>query len=293
MEIITQNAEERLLSTLKECWEKYPNHRCLHMKSFPLKDGDTEILGFFIKTVYAILEDKAMQIFICQDSDVFILSRYLSKKRVSEVLQVMSPKLMPDLNEDPAFLYDIGADWPLLRQICRSKVEKLADKKSKVFIQEEKTETESLSVEDVLKKIDRDLIATLKARRELRKTCEVMIVEDDIFSQNLVKSILKNKYDVLSTDDGIGAIISYVKNAPDILFLDIGLPDLNGHDVLKKIFEIDPTAYVVMLSGNGDKQNVLKAIELGAKGFISKPFTHEKIHSYIEKSPFIKVKQGK
>ena len=84
--------------------------------------------------------------------------------------------------------------------------------------------------------------------------------------------------------------MNYVNKAPDVLFLDIGLPDINGHDVLERLFKLDPQAYVVMFSGNGDRENVLKAVELGAKGFVGKPFTQEKLIQYIEKSPFIQEK---
>ena len=85
--------------------------------------------------------------------------------------------------------------------------------------------------------------------------------------------------------------MSYVNKAPDVLFLDIGLPDINGHEVLEKLFKLDPDAYVVMFSGNGDKENIMKAVELGAKGFVGKPFSQEKLLQYIQKSPFIQEKQ--
>ena len=83
----------------------------------------------------------------------------------------------------------------------------------------------------------------------------------------------------------------YVNKAPAVRFLDIGLPDIDGHTVLKKVFEIDPDAYVVMFSGNGDKENVMKAVKTGAKGFVGKPFTKDKLYQYIDKSPFVQTKQ--
>ena len=95
------------------------------------------------------------------------------------------------------------------------------------------------------------------------------------------------------TGDGQGALMGYVNKAPDVLFLDIGLPDIDGHAVLEKIFKLDPDAYVVMFSGNKDRDNVMKAVELGAKGFVGKPFTSEKLLQYIQKSPFIQAKQKK
>ncbi len=131
-------------------------------------------------------------------------------------------------------------------------------------------------------------------RREARKTSAIMVVEDDAFTQKLIQNTIKDTHKLSIAGDGQGAIMTYVNKAPDVLFLDIGLPDIDGLKVLEKIFKIDPHAYVVMFSGNGDKKNILKAIELGAKGFIGKPFTKDKIFQYINKSPHIqrKSKQG-
>jgi len=118
-------------------------------------------------------------------------------------------------------------------------------------------------------------------------------VEDDLFSQRLVANVLQSKFELTMAEDGQGAIMGYVKHAPDVLFLDIGLPDIDGHAVLEKLFQIDPQAYVVMFSGNGDKENVMKAITLGAKGFVGKPFSEDKLLQYIHKSPFIQARQPK
>ena len=59
------------------------------------------------------------------------------------------------------------------------------------------------------------------------------------------------------------------------------MPAISGHDFLKKIFDLDPHAFVVMLSGHSDRSNKTKAKQLGAKGFIGKPFSREDIYGYI------------
>jgi two-component system chemotaxis response regulator CheY len=78
-----------------------------------------------------------------------------------------------------------------------------------------------------------------------------------------------------------------------VLFLDIGLPDIDGLKVLERIFKLDPQAYVVMFSGNGSKEHIMRAVELGARGFVGKPFTKEKLFQYIEKSPFVQARHVK
>ena len=118
-----------------------------------------------------------------------------------------------------------------------------------------------------------------------------MVVDDDLFTQRLVKNSISKHGDVVFAADGCRALELYVAKAPDILFLDIELPDTTGHEVLEKIFQLDPHAFVVMLSGNGDRDNVLKAVEIGASGFVGKPFPRNRLCQYIEKSPFIIKKQ--
>ena len=80
-------------------------------------------------------------------------------------------------------------------------------------------------------------------------------------------------------------------SAPDAVLLNIGLPDASGLEVLKCIRALDPYAYVVMLTGQASRENVLQATQLGAKGFIGKPFTSEKLLSCIAKSPFVQEKR--
>lgn len=69
------------------------------------------------------------------------------------------------------------------------------------------------------------------------------------------------------------------------MFLDINLPDISGHDVLARLRDIDPQIYAVMLSGHTQSENVMEALKMGAKGFVSKPFTKEKLLQYIAKCP--------
>ena len=88
-----------------------------------------------------------------------------------------------------------------------------------------------------------------------------------------------------SLENAETALQSYAQIAPDILFLDINLPNVTGHELLEKILLLDPQAYIIMLSGNSDKENVLQAMQRGARGFVAKPFTPDKLYQYIERCP--------
>lgn len=298
MLVIVKNTENILLQELKNCWESFPTHRCLHLKFSQLEQDKEEWFDNVLATLRSVLEDKSAQLYLCHDNDIFVLTRYMTQKRVNEflahlapILPSASPKIMEQRLAD---LFEIGVDWRKLRALCEKKIENIRIEQQKKQ-EKDKKEKELLKVryEEVLETIREDLVDSLSIRRKQRDTPEVMIVEDDLFSQKLIGNALKNKYPLSMTQDGQGALMGYVKKAPDVLFLDIGLPDINGHEVLEKLFKIDPDAYIVMFSGNGDKENVMKAVELGAKGFVGKPFTQEKLLQYIQKSPFIREKQSR
>ena len=292
MLVIVKNTEKALLQEFKNCWENFPTHRCLHLKFSQLQERSQEWFSDVSEAAKSFLDDQSAQLYLCSDQDIFIVTRTITKKRANEFLAHLSHKLTPASLRGLAALFEIGVDWPKLRTLCTKKIENIALLKARA--EQKKQEKEALvkvSQSETLQTIDATLIQSVGTRRSQREEPLIMVVEDDPFSQRLVGNALKNKYAVSMSDDGQGAIMSYVTKAPDVLFLDIGLPDINGHDVLERLFKIDPNAYIVMFSGNGDKENVMKAITLGAKGFVGKPFTQEKLIQYIEKSPFIQQKQ--
>lgn len=294
MLVVVKNAENTLLQELRSCWESFPSHRCLYLKCSQLEQGKEEWFPYLSAALKSFLDDTSAKLYLCHDNDVFVLCRTLTQKRVDEFLTHLFPILAPAPVKGLAALFEIGVDWSKLRVLCEKKIENIKLQQSKKQHQAKKKEEFSqLSCDETLKTLNKDLISSLPMRRTQRETPEIMIVEDDPFSQKLVGNALKGKYPISITNDGQGAIMSYVKKAPDVLFLDIGLPDIDGHEVLEKLFKFDPDAYVVMFSGNGDKENIMKAVELGAKGFVGKPFTQEKLLQYIQKSPFIQEKQNK
>lgn len=287
--MIEHNAEKRVIQDLKELADRSPGHRCLYLRFSQTNLDKNMWLPALTQILKGRFFEEVAQIYICHDNDVFITGRSWTNKRLAEFLAHLSPQLSPVPLQGLASLFEVGVHWPSLRTLCLKKLENLEILKMKLS-QKKKVELDLVSTQETIDTISKDLIHTLSARRGLRKDIEIMVVEDDSFSQKLVASALKS-YNLTITGDGKGAIMTYVHKAPDILFLDIGLPDIDGHEVLEKLFKIDPKAYVVMFSGNGDKENVMKAIQLGAKGFVGKPFTKEKLHQYIQKSPFIHAKQ--
>ncbi len=136
---------------------------------------------------------------------------------------------------------------------------------------------------------DKHKVKSIGARRGRREDPLVMVVEDDRFTMHYASSILSKEYDLISSKNGEDAIGQYIENAPDIVFLDIHLPGLSGHEVLQSILAVDPKAFVVMLSVDSVADNIRKARQLGADKFIKKPFSIERLIETVKHSPYVKA----
>lgn len=113
------------------------------------------------------------------------------------------------------------------------------------------------------------------------KNLRVLLVEDDAVTRWMVSNALEDECEFSSADTANRVFSVYPAYDPDIVFLDIGLPDDNGNAVLDWIMKHDPAACVVMLSGRSDADNISGFMEMGAKGFIAKPFVKENLLHYI------------
>lgn len=109
----------------------------------------------------------------------------------------------------------------------------------------------------------------------------VLIIEDQPFLRQLLFEALRKDYEVSLATSVREGLAMYLKEAPHIVFLDIGLPDASGHMLAKKLRELDRTAYVVMVTGSRQRDDVEAARSNGAHGFIVKPFSKTKIQDAI------------
>lgn len=134
---------------------------------------------------------------------------------------------------------------------------------------------------------DANRLHSIPLRRERREDSVIMIVEDDRFTASYAANILNKEYDVVLAKNGADAVRLYIEHAPDIVFLDIHLPVLNGHETLRAIRKADPKACVIMLSVDTVKENIVNANKDGATGFLKKPFSKERLMAAVKKSPYI------
>ena len=112
----------------------------------------------------------------------------------------------------------------------------------------------------------------------------VMIIDDAVFMRNILRAIITDKgfTVVAEAASGIEAMKTLHDHNPDIVILDIILPDVNGLDLLDSILKVRPQAKVVICSSIGQEPIIKKALDHGAKAFIQKPFTPEKIAEVLK-----------
>lgn len=105
--------------------------------------------------------------------------------------------------------------------------------------------------------------------------CRVMLADDALFMRNYERTILEKDGDfeiVAEASNGEEAVKLYSKYKPDVVLMDITMPEMTGLDALKAIIALHPDANIIMCSAMGQKPMVLDAIKSGAKDFQVKPF---------------------
>jgi two-component system, chemotaxis family, chemotaxis protein CheY len=114
---------------------------------------------------------------------------------------------------------------------------------------------------------------------------KILIVDDAAFMRMMVKDILeKNGFEVIGeASNGIKAVELYKKERPDVVTMDITMPDMDGIQAVKEIRAFDPTAKVIMCSAMGQQSMVMDAIKSGARDFIVKPFQPDRVLEAIRK----------
>lgn len=117
-------------------------------------------------------------------------------------------------------------------------------------------------------------------------TKKVLIVDDAAFMRMMIKDILtKNGFEVVGeAQDGVQAVEKYQELTPDLVTMDITMPEKDGITALKEIKALNSDAIIIMCSAMGQQAMVIDAIQAGAKDFIVKPFQAERVIEAIQKA---------
>lgn len=115
----------------------------------------------------------------------------------------------------------------------------------------------------------------------------IMIADDDLFVRKVIISALPDAQ-IVEITDGAEVEKIYREVMPDIVFLDIHLPNISGMDLIHPLLRADQGAYIVMLSADSSEENVKTAKVRGARGFLTKPFEKSRIMHYYTSCPTVK-----
>ncbi len=113
----------------------------------------------------------------------------------------------------------------------------------------------------------------------------ILICDDAAFMRMMIKDILtKNGYNVAGeAENGLKAVEKFKEVNPDLVLMDITMPEMDGIQALKEIMKIDGGAKVIMCSAMGQQAMVIESIQAGAKDFIVKPFQAERVIEAVKK----------
>ncbi|MEY8303183.1 response regulator [Anaerosalibacter bizertensis] len=113
----------------------------------------------------------------------------------------------------------------------------------------------------------------------------ILIVDDASFMRMMIKDILtKNGFEVVGEgENGLKAVEKYEELKPDLVIMDITMPEMDGIQAVKEIKKIDSDAKIVMCSAMGQQAMVIEAIQAGARDFIVKPFQADRVIEAVKK----------
>lgn len=114
---------------------------------------------------------------------------------------------------------------------------------------------------------------------------KLLICDDAMFMRMMLRDMLKDEFEeIYEATNGLEAIEAYKQHHPDIVLMDITMPEMTGLEAVPKIREFDPKAKIIMCSAMGQQSMVLQAIKSGACNFIVKPFEKHKLMEAIKRA---------
>ena len=110
-----------------------------------------------------------------------------------------------------------------------------------------------------------------------------LVVDDNAIMRTIVGRILREaQFDIVEATNGAEAIQAFFRDKPDIVLMDLNMDGIDGTAAIRGILQINPTARIVVCSATSDAHIVLNLLKIGAKGYVTKPFTPEKLLNAID-----------
>lgn len=114
---------------------------------------------------------------------------------------------------------------------------------------------------------------------------KVLVTDDAAFMRMMIKDILmKQGHEVYEANNGLDLLQKYPEIKPDVVTLDITMPEMDGLQAVKELKKIDPDAKIIMCSAMGQQVMVMEAVQNGAIDFLVKPFQPERVVEAVRKA---------
>lgn len=283
MNIFDKEAEQPLMDFIEQLRSRPQEWRALHLHFSALQPENKKVQQ--IQTVTNIVQAHMGQFtgaaYVCRDGDLVIVFEHPGAKNIDAMVTDMRFLFADDPLASASYVsgqpdnfytsYDLSFAFDQFFYMCLHKLS---------LVKQDGPESKSPSTPILLPSLS---VFQKAAQNKLtRKQLKILVVEDSYFSRQMLRQALTPKHEVFLAKNGWEGVAMYLSHAPNITFLDIDMPQMNGHEVLTKITGYDPSPFVVMLTASNMSNDIKNAIGHGAKGYIVKPFSIAKLTAYID-----------
>ena len=286
MIVFAAKSEIRFKDDLNILQELDTNKIFLYLQFSKLEVPKFELFESFLKIIDEGPDSYMAKIYLFEDKDIMILMEGFMLRHFEEAIQKIQRKFNLNNIDIIKHLFSARNDREKLKELSLQKIVKFQGLEQEKVELKKQVDSDEI-VMSIMSGFDHDLLCTIDERRGKRSDNMVMIADDDQLSRTLAGNVLGEGNNLVFAQNGAAALKEYIVNAPDIVFLDIGMPDIGGHQVLECIFQLDPQAYIIMFSGRKDKDTILYSLEKGAQGFVGKPFTRKQLNMHVGNSVHI------
>lgn len=275
MKIISVNADAQLMtlaSSIGQSQQSWRGWYCVEIRLCDLDETLQHECLFWVRSLIgAYLKDADGRVYFCENSAIHILCRNVPEDVLHQAGQEICDLAYSESSVRVNYsFYDLYKQGGLYAQSVLDQHNMMSGLLGDNL-------TVSQNIPELMMQ-DEQSFAVPKINS---KRTRVMLVEDDPVTRWMVRNTLKEECELFTAPTANKAFSLYMQQQPDLVFLDINLPDKSGYEVLSWIMRNDPGACVVMFSSNDGMDNITNALEYGASGFIGKPFLKCQLLDYI------------
>ncbi len=295
IKLIQESAEKTFLDKLETLHQRGTGRvvlLCAFSKTSLRVTADTAL--FILKD---ILHDYDGGLYFCDDGDVVVCWHGKIKEVKLAVINAFFVRYPSELElfaADKLFqFFDTNVQGEDLRLLFRGKLhqqQKQVEAPKPIIPQPVKIAAPIPAWEPAFSDDQQKALKYAMLDRKSRKAPEFLVVEDQDFSRKLLAGLFEQKYRCHLAKDAQQATQLYSEHAPDIVFLDIELPDADGHTLAALFKKYDPDSYIIMVTGNNHVKDIETAKANKVQGYIVKPYNKLKIMGAVD--TFITRKKG-